>query len=300
MSSPTRMLLLVAALLAVSTESSSARPRVLCDPVSYPEGPWVDGDRFYFVAYGAHRVWVREHGRVRPLWHQEGSGPSGLITLESGELLVACYDANTLVRLDRSGRERETIRHDAKGIAFQGPNDFCRAPGGGIYFSTSGKFDHHAPVAGKVYLRTPSGEIRRVAAGIHYANGLAVVDGGRALLVNEHLARRILRFDIETDGSLGNRTVWRRLADIAPDPDSADPYIGPDGLKVDEQGNVYICQYGAGRVLITYPNGTLRGIVHVPYRFVTNIALSPSRLYVTAAEDTAAPPYRGAVFAWRR
>src|SRR5262252_9871147 len=65
----------------------------------YPEGPlWRDGKLFY-VEYATSNIkyWDGKHTAV--YWHGEGCGPSGLIPFNS-HLLVACYDANTLVELD--------------------------------------------------------------------------------------------------------------------------------------------------------------------------------------------------------
>jgi sugar lactone lactonase YvrE len=108
----------------------------------------------------------------------------------------------------------------------------------------------------------------------------------------------VLRFDVRDNGTLVNRRVFRRLRDIAPEPADADPYTGPDGLEVDAQGNVYICQYGLGRVLVTDRAGALLRIIEVPGKYVTNIAFGPTQetLYITAATDAWTAPYPGEVY----
>jgi sugar lactone lactonase YvrE len=61
---------------------------------------------------------------------------------------------------------------------------------------------------------------------------------------------------------------------------------------------VYICQYGAGRILVTRPDGSWLRSVAVPYRYVTNVALNGKEdmLYVTAVKDPKKAPYPGGVF----
>jgi sugar lactone lactonase YvrE len=263
---------------------------------SYPEGPCFLGNKLYYVEYGANRVMAWDGGGPRKLWEQDRSGPSGLVALPDGTLLVACYDNNTLVHINGEGKTLEkpiTLDVNAKG-----PNDFAGDAKGGVYFSTSGTFAKGAPVEGRVYYLPAGGKPRLVAENIHYANGLAVTDGGRCLLVAEHLKGRILQFRIDTDGGLLGRAVWKRLADVYPDPDDVEWYTGPDGLKVDSQGNVYICQFGAARLLVTRPDGTCFRTVTLPEKYVTNIALGPKEdsLYITAVNDPWKEPYPGTVY----
>src|SRR5262249_34141038 len=160
------------------------------------------------------------------------------------------YDSNSLVRLDAKGKLLETIKEDKDGKPFKGPNDFAKDSEGGVYFSASGQWQECAQVEGKIYYRTPDGEVRPVAEDIYYPNGLALVEGGKALLVAEHLRHRVLKYTIGTKGALQDRVVWQALSDIQPDPKDAAWYTGPDGLKVDSSGNVYICQFGASRILV--------------------------------------------------
>ena len=55
--------------------------------------------------------------------------------------------------------------------------------------------------------------VTEVANTIHYPNGLTLSRDGKALLVAEMLAGRILSFALAADGTLGTRTVWARLRD---------------------------------------------------------------------------------------
>lgn len=287
---------LAAALLTVAVEA--AELRTINAESFYPEGPlWHDG-RLYYVEYSAHRVIAWDGQQNREIWKQEGCGPAALVATGDGNLLLSCYDANTLVQIASDGTTLNTIPADSDGQPFLGPNDFARDARGGIYFSASGVFDAAAAIRGRIYYIAPDRTIRPVAYLLHYANGLALTDGGRTLLAAEHLAGRVLRFDVRENGDLVNRRVFKRLQDIAPDPADADAYTGPDGLKVDSRGNVYICQYGAGRVLVTDAAGTLLRTIALPAPYVTNVNFGATEetLYITAAIDAWNPPYPGAVY----
>jgi sugar lactone lactonase YvrE len=68
-------------------------------------------------------------------------------------------------------------------------------------------------------------------------------------------------------------------------------------LKADSRGNVYICQFGAARVLVTRPDGTWLRTITLPLKGVTNVAFGPKEetLFVTAVKD-ANEPYLGVVY----
>jgi sugar lactone lactonase YvrE len=121
------------------------------------------------------------------------------------------------------------------------------------------------------------------------------------LLVAEMLAGRILAFPIGGDGSLGARTVWARLQDLAP-PTSQDAYNGPDGFKLGPDGNYYIAQNGSGRVLVVNDAKQLLRTIKVPTPYVTNINFGSdgaATVYITGVFDPSKAPFPGAVYQWK-
>jgi sugar lactone lactonase YvrE len=217
-------------------------------------------------------------------------------------LLVACYDANEIVELDKNAHEVRTFKLDSSGKPFTGPNDFAADGHGGAYFSASGVYDLKAPITGSVlHLSADGRKIVVVADTIHYSNGLTVSKDGKNLLVAEMLAGRILEFPIRADGSLGPRTVWARLRDLAPPTPNEDAYNGPDGIKLGPDGNYYIAQNGSGRVLVVDDAKKLQRTIEVPTAFVTNMAFGADgahTVYITGAFDQFSPPFPGAVYQW--
>lgn len=287
-----------------------AGPPAVCEQITvidhdarYPEGPlWRDGKLLY-VEYSTSNIKTWNGTRSSILWHKDGCGPSGLIS-RGDDLLVACYDGNYLVELDASGREVRVLRADSSGRAFVGPNDFAADDRGGTYFSASGAYDIKAPITGTVlYLQANGRTITQVATTLHYPNGLTLAKDRRHLLVAEMLAGRLLSFPIEADGTLGPRTVWARLQDLAPPTPHADAYNGPDGLKLGPDGNYYIAQNGSGRLLVVDEDKKLVRIISVPTPYVTNVAFDPLEtnvVFVTGAFEQWKPPFPGAVYRWVR
>ena len=207
---------LTAIIASLSWGAADAKTSVIDAHAIYPEGPVWRDDKLFFVEYGGPGVKVWDGKTIRKYWDDEHCGPSGLTQFKENHLLVACYDANTLVELDETGRAVRTIDKDVGGKSFVGPNDFATDRAGGVYFSASGVYDLKAPITGKVLYLSPSGGVTQVADTIHYANGLTLSRDGKQLLVAEDLAGRILAFPVNVDGSLGIRAVWARLRDLAP------------------------------------------------------------------------------------
>jgi gluconolactonase len=269
----------------------------------YPEGPLWRAGRLFYVEYARSNVKTWDGRHVSVYWHQDHCGANALIPFKR-DLLVACYDANSVVELDAAARVVREIRADSSGKPFIGPNDFTADGHGGIYFSASGVYDIKAPITGTVlHLSADGRTITEVAGTIHYSNGLTLAKDGQHLLVAEMLAGRVLSFAIGKDGTLGLRTVWARLQDLAPPTPNEDAYNGPDGLKLGPDGNYYIAQNGSGRVLVVGEDRKLVRILQVPTPYVTNMAFGANgadTVFITGAFDQWKPPFPGAVYRWTR
>jgi sugar lactone lactonase YvrE len=277
-----------------------AEVSVLDSTAVYPEGPlWRNGVLLY-VEYAGNDIKSWDGDSVRRYWKKEGCGPSGLIEFGKGHLLVACYDANSLIELDERAGEVRTFSADRGGKPFRGPNDFAADGHGGVYFSASGAYDIAAPITGAVlHLSAGGTDLREVASSIHYSNGLTLSKDGKTLLVAEMLAGRILAFPVLAGGSLGKRRVWVSLQDIAPATPNQDAYNGPDGLKLGPDGNYYIAQNGSGRVLVVSEGHRLLRTISVATPYVTNIAFGQDgarTVFVTGAFNQWNPPFAGAVY----
>jgi sugar lactone lactonase YvrE len=295
-------LALLASLLCVAAGAAPAAQLITIDrDAHYPEGPlWRDG-RLFYVEYSSGNIKTWNGTRTELFWHQDGCGPSALIA-RGADLLIACYDANSLVEIDAAGHEFRTLRTDSSGQSFAGPNDFAADDRGGIYFSASGVYDLKAPITGAVlYLRADGSTITQVADTIHYSNGLTLSKDRRQLLVAEMLAGRVLSFPIEADGKLGARSVWARLQDLAPPTPHTDAYNGPDGLKLGPDGNYYIAQNGSGRLLVVNDERKLVRMISVPTPYVTNMAFDPQDtkvVFITGAFEQWKAPFAGVVYRW--
>lgn len=283
-----RMLAVAAVLLG---GAAAAEPVVIDAEAGFPEGPIVLGGVLHFAEYGANIVSTWDGATVATLWEGPGCGPSAVAPLGE-DLAVTCYDDGTVARIGRDGTEIARYDADADGGALLGPNDFAMDGAGGLYMTASGPWES-APIVGKVYHLAPNGALRMLADDLHYANGVALW-GGR-LYVAESEAGRVISFAVAEDGSLSDRRLFVRVAEV--DPGSPGAY--PDGLEVGQGGSLWIGQYSSGRIVEVDAEGALVAVHEVPSPAAPNVAFSEdgATAYVTAVDDTAAPPYAGRVYA---
>jgi len=80
-----------------------------------------------------------------------------------------------------------------------------------------------------IVLVQPDGRASVVADKLYFPNGMVITPDGRTLIVGETLGHRLTAFDIQADGSLGNRRVWAQLPS----------FVSPDGICLDAEGGVW-------------------------------------------------------------
>jgi sugar lactone lactonase YvrE len=114
------------------------------------------------------------------------------------------------------------------------------------------------------------------------------------LFVNESEAHRVISFRIEPDGSLTDRRLFLRMGEIG---EAANAY--PDGIKLGPDGNFYIGEFSAGRVVVVDDQGKLLRVIAVPSAAAPNLAFSEDgkTIFITAVDEPASAPYRGTVYA---
>lgn len=279
---------------------SFAQTVVIAEELKFPEGPLLINGKPHWVEYAGNAV-MRLDGNKKTVVHsQDGCGHNGLARAPGSQLAVICYESGEVLFIDYDGKVVERLVKDSSGRPFDHPNDIAFDARGGAYLTTSGPFIAKPKIVGGVFYRAVgAATFTEVANDIHFTNGVAVINDGKTLLVGEHSTNRILSFDIAVNGSISNRSVFVRMSDLVPGPTQPSIWLGPDGMKVDSNGNIYVAHYLGNRVVKITPGGELLETYDVPGIGTTNIELDEANgyLYVTAAEDLANAPYLGKL--WR-
>jgi gluconolactonase len=293
---------IAAVLLQVHPAQADQAPvATIVSGIGGPEGPVFVGRNLYYVGW-TDNILARWDGRVATTIHHEaGCEHNGLAAIPGGHLLIACLaDAGAVIEVTTAGKEVRRWTSDGSGKAFKGGiNDFVVAPDGGVYATLSGPLqDPPGLIAGKVFYLAPgAAQWSEVADALNYANGVAVSPDGRTLYVAESIGNSVTKFTIQPDGILADRANFAFLHLLVPDKIQS-PFIGPDGIKVDRAGNLYVTQFNGGKVLKISPTGQLLHVFHiVAGDGVTNLAFSADEceLYVTVVRDPSEPKASGSI-----
>jgi gluconolactonase len=172
------------------------------------------------------------------------------ITLDSQGRPVYCTQRDRAVlRIEKNGN-RTVLANQFEGKPLNSPNDLVYHSDGTLYFTAPGR-----PPAGSPYnvfvLR--NGELHGVATPLASPNGIALSADEQHLYVNDIGKKTVWRFELQPDDMPANGRIWVDMNS------NNDPPGGPDGMKVDLNGNVY--DSGPGGLWILSPEGKHLGTI---------------------------------------
>jgi gluconolactonase len=238
------------------------------------EGPSFDAEGSLYVTdipYG--RIFrISPAGEWTPVAEYDGE-PNGLKLHPDGRILITDYRLG-LVELDpASGRVRPLLaRRNSE--SFKGVNDLAIASNGDVYFTDQGQTGLHDP-SGRVFRLTASGDLDCLIANAPSPNGLVLDPGESVLFVAMTRDNAVWRAPIFRDGGVGK--VGRFCSLFGPS--------GPDGLAMDEAGNLVVAHASLAHVFLFAPNGEcIARIRSCAGASCTNVAFGgPGRkqLYIT-------------------
>jgi gluconolactonase len=266
-----------------------------------PEGPlFVDGS-LYYVAWTSSTLSKWDGKNTTVLNSLPGCSHNGLALTRRKTFLVACTDEHgAILELDMAGRQLHRWVADDKGRAFSGGiNDVVVTLNGGAYATVFGPYESvPTAIVGKVlYLAPGTGEWVEVANDLNYANGIAISPDQRTLYVSETVGNCILKFRVNNDGSLSDRANFALLNLLTPDKNHS-WWLGPDSMKIDGKGNLYVAQWFGGKILKISPDGRLLHEFRIAAGDgTTNVAFGPDgkELYVTVVTDPNDPKAKGSI-----
>ncbi len=255
-----------------------AKIEKLADGFTWVEGPiWDRGGQFLlFSDIPANSVYKWQEGKDISLFLKPsgytGSAPfagkepgSNGLTLDGDGRLVLCrHGDRQIARLESD--KRVTVladRYDGKRI--NSPNDLVFKSNGDLYF-TDPPFglpkafddpDKEVPFQG-VYRVSKDGRVNVLVKDLKAPNGIAFSPDEKKLYVSDVDPKRSAWwvYDVKEDGTVTNgriffdATRWRK-----------DPFFGPDGLKVDKNGNLFGARPGG--ISIFAPDGTHLGNIEI-------------------------------------
>ena len=277
------------------------------DYFGFVEGPvWVQqGGYLLFSDVAANRIYkLTPTGDVAPFLERSGftganSSTAGMelnngrlhvillgsngITVDSAGRVVFCAHGDRAVKRVENDGTVTVLADRVDGKRFSGPNDLVYRADGTLYFT-----DFPAGLRGGA-----ASPLREIPYGGLYMlkgttpvlldkdplggtpNGLTFSPDERTLYLGA--GANILKYDVQPDGSLTNRRVHIDMS-LSKVPG------GADGMKVDNQGNLYTT--GPGGVWVVSPDGRHLGTIRVPG--VANLAFGGAdgrTIYFMARRD---------------
>lgn len=264
------------AALASGCSQSHVQPRAVASMPSYTEGIVFDTHGAAFVSVQNNETVVVIRGSAPPaVWYRTIT-PNGHKVLQDGTHLLAARGG--VHHVDPEGKLIEVLAPE-----LATPNDLALDGDGGVYVTVPAESDKDRKEwRSGVYYLDSSGAVHQVAGDFCYPNGIVVRSDGRMLVVNDSCNRRIHEFEITSPGVLSGRRLFAEL------PHSRSV---PDGMTLDQQGRLYMADYGRGMVVVFDPSGAIVREIATGLEHASNVAFGGNDitdLYVTgslAGED---------------
>src|SRR5438874_3708366 len=266
-----------------------------------PECPlYVDGN-LYYVGWVSNTLSKWDGKTITMLNHTPGCGHNGLALTKQQTFLLACTEEHgAILELDLTGKQLRRWDADKNGKPFEGGiNDIVVTANGGAYATVFGPYaDLPTSVVGRIVYLAPGGEKWvEVADDLNYANGIAISPDQKTLYVSETVGNCMLKFKINEDGSLSNRSNFALLNVLVKDKNKS-WWLGPDSMKIDSKGDIYVAQWFGGKILKLSPEGKLLHVFEIAAGDgTTNVAFSEGEkeLYVTVVKDPKDPQAKGSI-----
>jgi gluconolactonase len=273
------LVLLPAVLLPDLPSQTAVTPVKIAEVPGYCEGIVFDRAGLAYVSDTQHgNIYTVTSDGKTAVWASTPA-PNGHKILADGTHLVC--DKGAVLHLDANGKRLKDTSSECDGKPLRVPNDLTIDPKGGFYFTDPGGSDVKNPI-GTVHYVDPQGKTHRIADGLAFPNGIVLRPDGKTLVVGESGHNRVLSFDVLSPGKLGPRKVFATLPSKQGDQiDNA-----PDGMALDEDGNLFVAHYGMHTVQVLSPEGKLLRSYPGGNLTTSNVAFAGpnmDQLYITGA-----------------
>lgn len=252
--------------------NANKRGELLTD---FIEGPSFDAQgNLYIVDIPFGRVFRITAQKQWSLVTQYDGEPNGLKFDRNGRALITDYRRG-LLELDIANGQVRPLLERRNSEAFLGVNDLAIGADGDIYFTDQGQSGLHNPNGSVYRFSEKTGRLDCLLTHLPSPNGLVLNHDESVLFVAMTRDNSVWRVPLNRDGSTSKVGRFCSMFGTS----------GPDGLAMDEAGNLFVAHASLGSVLIFAANGEYIGRVKSPAGATcTNIAFGGSDrrdLYIT-------------------
>jgi len=237
---------------------SDAKLETVATGFGFTEGPMWDPAGFLYVSDET----INKIFRVYPDGRKEEvislGDPDGN-TFDRRQRLIDCASVlRAIIEVTPDGKYK-VLADRYEGKRLNSPNDVIVGPDGALYF-TDPTLDlvagekQEIPFQG-VYRLDDSGNLRLLTRDLGQPNGLAFSPDGKKFYVDDDEKRNIRVYDVAADGTLTNGRIF------------GEEHGGkgdgvPDGIKVDDKGNLFVT--GPKGIWVWDANGNHLGTIVMP------------------------------------
>jgi gluconolactonase len=255
----------------------------------FTEGPaWHPKGYLVFSDIPGNTIY-RWTGKKYVVFRQPSSQANGLLFQAGGNLLACEHGSRSITRLSPDGK-LTTIVDSYQGKRLNSPNDLCRSSLGAIFFTDPPwglpglNADTAKDLSFNGVFRWYNGEITVIDSTLSWPNGIALSPDEKYLYVanmeiistggEDQYDVFWMRYRLNSEGKAVEKSVFYKA------PDTTLPG-GPDGMSVDQLGNLFVS--GPGGILVLDTAGTHLGTISLPIA-ATNMVFGPKdkELFITA------------------
>ena len=207
---------------------------------SFLEGPSFDRDgNLYVVDIPFGRVFRIDPDRTWTVVTEYDGWPNGLKVRRDGRVFITDYRLGVIELNPASGRIKPLLSH-VRSEGFKGVNDLVFARNGDLYFTDQGQTGLQDPT-GRVYRWTADGRLDCLIDTCPSPNGIVLNDAETHLYVAMTRTCQVWRLPLTRDTRVSKAQVFVQLTG---------GISGPDGLAMDSQDNLLVCDPGHGSVWV--------------------------------------------------
>ncbi len=258
---------------AYAQDFSNVSIQKIAGGMKFTEGPvWSREGYLLFSDVPSNRIMKFTPGQGVSTFREDTHGANGNTFDEKGRLYSCESRTGRVIRTDKKGKV-EVLAEKWEGKRLNAPNDVVVSKSGHVYFTDPAfgdQADRRELAFYGVYHITPKGELNLIAKPAGRPNGIALSPNGKLLYVANSDDKNVRAYDVEKSGTVANERVLISSIDGV-----------PDGIKVDERGNIYVTAKG---VAVYSPEGKLLTTITIP-ETPANCAFGDAdfqTLYVTA------------------
>jgi gluconolactonase len=201
--------------------------------LDHPECVAFDRDGYLWAGGEAGQIYrIDTNGKVETI-ASLGGFTGGIALSPLDHAAYVCNPAHGVVRIEADGKHSvfATGTAEHKMIC---PNFLVFDRRGRLYVTDSGVWKKQN---GALLRFDPDGLGEIISGPYGYANGLALSADERTLFMAESNTDRVLRFDLSADGTVGSPEVYAEQVGRL-----------PDGMSLDEAGNLYVACYASDEI----------------------------------------------------